>query len=63
MIWTLLACGIILLWVLGMILAARLGAASLPERGRLDNCRRGAIRPSWKSNPGRGATSVPKGPR
>lgn len=63
MIWTILACGIIMLWVLGMILAARLGDKSLSERSRLDNCRRGAIRPSWKINSVRGATLVPKGPR
>ena len=66
MIWTLLSVGIILIWVLGMILAARLGAKSSEqsrESDRLGNCRRGAIRLDWKINPVRGATLLPKGPR
>ncbi len=66
MIWTLLSVGIILIWVLGMILAARLADKSADqsrESGRLGNCRRGAIRMDWKINPARGATLIPKGPR
>jgi len=62
MLWTMLSIGIILIWVLGMILAAKLADKS---RGAepLENCRRGAIRLSWKIRPVRGATLIPKAPR
>ncbi len=66
MIWTLLSLGIILIWVLGMILAARLtdkSAAGSRDTESLGNCRRGAIRPAWKIRPVPGATLLPKGPR
>jgi hypothetical protein len=66
MLWTMLSVGIILIWVIGMILAARLGEKSSEpsrESDRLGNCRRGAIRLDWKINPIRGATLLPKGPR
>ena len=66
MIWTLMSVGIILIWVLGMILAARLADKSSDqsrESDRLGNCRRGAIRLDWKINPVRGATLIPKGTR
>ncbi len=63
MIWTLLSFGIIVILVLGMILAAKLGNKSLPGAETLGNCRRGAIRPSWKVKPIRGAALIPKGPR
>ena len=63
MIWTLLSFGIILILVLGMILAAKLGNNSWHGAEPLGNCRRGAIRPSWKIKPVRGAVLIPKGPR
>jgi len=66
MLWTLLSLGIILIWVLGMILAARLADKSADQSratDRLGNCRRGAIRLDWKIKPARGATLIPKGPR
>jgi len=66
MIWTLLSVGIILIWVLGMILAARLADRSADqsrETDRLGNRRRRAIRLDWKIKPARGATLIPKGPR
>lgn len=63
MIWTTLSLGIILIWVLGMILAAKLGNKSWHGAEPLGNCRRGAIKPSWQIKARSGATLIPKGPR
>ncbi len=50
MIWTILSFAIIMILVLGMILAAKLGNKAVPGAGTLGNCRRGAV-------------PIPKGPR
>ncbi len=66
MIWTMLSFGIIFLWVLGMILAAKLTDKSsrlARWAGLRGNCCRGAVSPSWKMITLPGATLIPKGPR
>lgn len=66
MIWTWLSFGIIVVWVAGMVVAAKLADKSdrrSREADSLGNCRRGAIKLSCKMTPPRGATLIPKGPR
>jgi hypothetical protein len=64
MMWTLLALGIMVIFVAGMMLAAKLADKSHGEsqvaRG---NCRRGAINYADRKNLLPGAIFVPKGPR
>lgn len=64
MLWTLLSFGIIVLWVAGMMVAARLADKSGgQDREALNSCRRGAIRLAGRLKPPSGAILVPKGPR
>jgi hypothetical protein len=64
MMWTLLTLGIIVVFIAGMILAAKLTdkshGGSQEVRG---NCRRGAINLAGRKNLLPGAIFVPKGPR
>ena len=64
MLWTLLALGIMVLFIAGMILAAKLAdkshGGSQVVRG---NCHRGAINYAGGKNLLPGAIFVPKGPR
>ena len=64
MLWTLLSFGIIVIWVAGMMVAAKLADKSGgQDREALGSCRRGAIRLAGRINPPPGAILVPKGPR
>ena len=64
MLWTLLSFGIIVIWVAGMMVAAKLAEKSAGQsREALGSCRRGAIRLAGRINPPPGAILVPKGPR
>ena len=64
MLWTLLSFGIIVIWVAGMVVAAKLADKSRGQsREALGSCRRGAIRLAGSINPPPGAILVPKGPR
>ena len=64
MLWTLLSFGIIVIWVAGMMVAAKLADKSGGQsREALGSCRRGAIRLAGGINPPPGAILVPKGPR
>lgn len=64
MLWTLLSFAIIVIWVAGMMVAAKLGEKSGGQsREALGSCRRGAIRLAGRINPSPGAILVPKGPR
>ena len=64
MLWTLLSFGIIVIWVAGMMVAAKLADKSGgQDREVPGSCRRGAIRLAGRINPPPGAILVPKGPR
>jgi hypothetical protein len=64
MLWTLLAFGIILLFIVGMMVAAKLAEVSSGQsQGSLGNCRRGAIRVAGRGHLPPSAILVPKGPR
>jgi hypothetical protein len=64
MLWTLLSFGIILLFIVGMMVAAKLAEMSSGQsRGSLGNCRRGATRVTGRVPPPPSGILVPKGPR
>ena len=62
MLWTLLSFGIIVVWVAGMMVAAKLAEKSAGQsREALGSCRRGSIKLAGRINPPPALSWSPKG--